>query len=474
MSEEKKNSEKTKELKKKLFLQRKLVWDNLNDGEMEQLMEFAEGYKTFLDKAKTEREATKEIVKYAKEQGFKSVCDDNPGDKVYYEYKNKCVAMAILGEQPLEDGVKIVVSHLDSPRIDLKQNPLYEDVDLGLLKTHYYGGIKKYHWVNRALALHGKIVKADGTELEISLGEDENDPIFVISDLLIHLWRKAQAKKKAPEVIEGEQLNILVGSIPYREDEDTDQRVKLALLQLLNEKYGIVEEDFVSAELEIVPAEKARDLGWDRSMIAAYGHDDRVCAYPSMCAIGEMETADKPVLVLFMDKEEIGSEGNTGAHSRFIENVVGELLKIKGIENESAIRKALTNSECISSDVNGGINPDWKKVHEEKNAAKLGYGICLTKFTGGGGKGGSNDAHAEFVGKLRKLFNENDIIWQTGELGKVDEGGGGTIAKFMAWYGMDVIDAGVPVLGMHSPYEVISKADLFMTYKAYKVFLEKE
>ena len=473
MAEEKKNSEKTKELKEKLFMKRKSVWDNLEEGEMKKVMDFGEGYKTFLDNAKTEREATKEIVKYAKEKGFKSVYDKNPGDKVYFEYKNKCVAMAILGKKPLDEGLNIVVSHIDAPRIDLKQNPIYEDVDLALLKTHYYGGIKKYHWVNRPLALHGKIVKADGSELEIRIGEDESDPIFVISDLLIHLWRKAQSTKKANEFIPAEKLNVLIGSIPYLEDKDAKDRVKLAILQLLNEKYGIIEEDFVSAEIEIVPASKARDLGFDRSMIAGYGHDDRVCAYPSMIAIGEMEKMEKTNLVLFMDKEEIGSEGNTGAHSRFIENVVAELLKVQGINDEGAIRRTLTNSECLSSDVNGGINPDWQEVHEKMNAAKLSYGLCITKFTGGGGKGGSNDAHAEFMGKIRKIFNENNVIWQTGELGKVDEGGGGTIAKFMSWYGMDVIDAGVPVLGMHSPYEVISKADLYMAYKAYKVFMSK-
>jgi aspartyl aminopeptidase len=462
----------TKKLKEKLFCKTKIVWDQIDKDEIERIMSFAEGYKIFLNNGKTEREAALEIINFAKGKGFQTINDNPSRNKIYSLYRNKIVAMAILGKKSIEEGIRIIVSHIDSPRLDLKQNPLYEDVNLGLLKTHYYGGIKKYQWVNRPLALHGKIIKTDGSEIELRLGEDGDDPVFIVSDLLIHLWRKAQATKKAEEAVEGENLNIIAGSIPYSKDKEFDQRFKLALLDLLFQKYGITEEDFMSAELEAVPAEKARDLGWDRSMICAYGHDDRACAYPALRAIGDLEETEKTVLSLFMDKEEIGSEGNTGTNSRFIEYIVGDLLRLKGIQDECSLRLTLARSECISADVNSAIDPDWQNLYDKRNAAKIGGGICLTKYGGFGGKFGSNDANAEFVAKIRRILNERNITWQTGEIGKVDEGGGGTVAKFMAWYGMDVIDAGVPVLGMHSPCEIISKADLYMTYKAYKTFLE--
>ncbi|MGA1840582.1 MAG: aminopeptidase [bacterium] len=462
----------TKSLKEKLFSKKKIVWDEIDKDEKERIMSFAEGYKSFLDNGKTEREAALEIIKFAKGKGFQTISDNPSGNKIFYLHCNKCVAMAVLGKRPIEEGLRIIVSHIDSPRLDLKQNPIYEDVNLSLLKTHYYGGIKKYHWVNRPLALHGKIIKRDGSEIELRLGEDSDDPVFIVSDLLIHLWRKTQATKKAEEAVEGENLNIIASSIPYAKDKEFDQRFKLALLELLFHKYGITEDDFMSAELEAVPAEKARDLGWDRSMICAYGHDDRACAYPALRAIGDLEETENTTLCLFMDKEEIGSEGNTGTDSCFIEYIVGDLLRLKGIQNESSLRLTLAHSECISADVNSAIEPDWQNLFDKRNAAKIGGGICLTKYGGSGGKSGSNDANAEFVAKIRRILDEKNVIWQTGEIGKVDEGGGGTVAKFMAWYGMDVMDAGVPVLGMHSPCEIISKADLYMTYKAYKAFLE--
>ncbi|MGA1863825.1 MAG: aminopeptidase [bacterium] len=462
----------TKRLKEKLFSRKKIVWDEIDKDEKERIMSFAEGYKSFLDNGKTEREVALEIIKFARGKGFKEINDNPSGNKIFYLHRNKCVAMAVFGRKFIEEGLRIVVSHIDSPRLDLKQNPVYEDVNLGLLKTHYYGGIKKYHWVNRPLALHGKIIKRDGSEIELRLGEDSADPVFIVSDLLIHLWRKTQATKKAEEAVEGENLNIIASSIPYARDKDFDQRFKLALLELLFQKYEITEDDFMSAELEAVPAEKARDLGWDRSLICAYGHDDRACAYPALRAIGDLEETENTTLCLFMDKEEIGSEGNTGTDSRFVEYIVGELLRLKGIQNESSLRLTLARSECISADVNSAIEPDWQNLFDKRNAAKIGGGICLTKYGGSGGKSGSNDANAEFVAKIRRILDEKNVTWQTGEIGKVDEGGGGTVAKYMAWSGLDVMDAGVPVLGMHSPCEIISKADLYMTYKAYKSFLE--
>jgi aspartyl aminopeptidase len=382
--------------------------------------------------------------------------------------------MGILGEKPIEKGIKIIASHIDSPRLDLKQNPLYEDVDLALLKTHYYGGIKKYQWVSRPLSLHGKIIKKDGSELDLSLGEKETEPIFTIVDLLPHLAHKAQYEKKLEDAVIGEKLNILAGSIPFP-DKDTKDRIKLQVLKYLNDNFGLIEEDFVSAELELVPSEKARDIGWDRSLIGSYGQDDRSCAYTSMRAAGDLKNPKETVLVLFLDKEEIGSEGNTGAKSRFLEAVVADLLSFEGVTaDDGAVRRTLMNSRAISADVNGALDPDYQDVHEKRNAAKLGYGICITKFTGSRGKSGSSDASAEYVGWLRDVFNRNSIVWQTGELGKVDEGGGGTIAKYLASYGMDIVDCGVALLGMHSPFEVSSKADIYMTYKGYRVFLSEE
>lgn len=464
-----------KELKEKLMLKREMVWDRLDSEEKEAVFLFAEEYKEFLNRAKTEREAVKEIVRFADKRGFKKI--EGPlgkAKKVYRVFHHKAIALGILGEKPIEEGIRIIASHIDSPRLDLKQNPLYEDVDLALIKTHYYGGIKKYQWVSRPLALHGKIIKKDGSDLNLSLGETEDEPVFTIVDLLPHLARKAQYEKKVEDAIAGEKLNILAGSTPFP-DKDAKDRIKLQVLKYLNDNFGLIEEDFVSAELELVPSEKARDIGWDRSLIGSYGQDDRSSAYTSMRAIGDIENPKETVLALFFDKEEIGSEGSTGAKSKFLETVVADLLSLGGVKPDDGVaRKALMSSRAISADVNGALDPDYQDVHEKRNAAKIGYGLCITKFTGSRGKVGSSDACAEYVGWLRQVFNRNNIIWQTGELGKVDEGGGGTIAKHLASYGMDIIDCGVSLLGMHSPFEVSSKADIYMAYKGYRVFLEED
>jgi aspartyl aminopeptidase len=369
----------------------------------------------------------------------------------------------------MENGLNIVGSHVDSPRIDLKQNPLYEDGGFSMLKTHYYGGIKKYQWVAMPLAIHGVIIKKGGEKINVVIGEDDNDPILYISDLLPHLAGK-QMGKKLSEGIEGEGLNVLIGSMPLT-DKEAKSRVKLLTMKLLNEKYGINEEDFTTAELEIVPAGKSRDLGLDRSMVMAYGHDDWICAYTSLRAILEVENPERTCVGLFVDKEEIGSVGATGMHSKFFENCVAEIMELAGQYSELRVRRTLANSKMLSSDVAAADDPNFPGVIEKKNGAYFGKGIVITKYTGSRGKGGSNDANAEFLGELRDIFNDNGIVWQTAELGKVDEGGGGTIAYILAEYGMEVVDCGVAVLSMHAPWEVASKADIFETYRAYKVFL---
>jgi aspartyl aminopeptidase len=366
------------------------------------------------------------------------------------------------------------VSHIDAPRLDLKQNPLYEEVDIVFLKTHYYGGIKKYQWLARPLAIHGTVLTRAGKTVDIHVGDDDTDPVFAISDLLPHLSRKVQANKKVSEAFQGEKLNLMVGSLPIGDDE-TKERFKLAILEHLFSTYGLIEEDLVSAEIEVVPAGRARDVGWDRGLVGAYGQDDRVCAYASLEAVVDLAKPARTAVVLFMDKEEIGSDGATGAKSRFLEDFVSELFEKTGQEaTEKAVRTCLMNTWALSADVNGALDPDYQEVHEERNAAKLGYGVCITKFTGSGGKYGSSDANAEYLGHIRKIFNENNVVWQTGELGKVDEGGGGTIAKFLAVYGMEVLDCGTPLLSMHSPFEIASKGDIYMTFKAYCAFLESQ
>ncbi len=452
------------------------VFDRINAETKKKVFSFNAGYKQFLDHAKTEREAAACIVKAAEDAGFvdiDSLTNKTSTKKIRKVYKivhNRCVGLAVLGRKDMVSGTNIVASHIDSPRLDLKQNPVYEDTELGLLKTHYYGGIRKYHWLAVPLALHGTIITRDNKTIDITIGEDPDDPVFTVTDLLPHLAGKTQAGKKLSDAFEGEKLNLVAGSIPLGGKNEKD-RFKLGVLNILYEKYGITEEDFISAEIEAVPAEKARDIGFDRSMTGSYGQDDRICAYTSLQAVLDISSPEHTAIALFFDKEEIGSEGSTGAKSNFLEDFMSDLLFISGRDPGSrALRKSLINSSCLSADVNAALDPDFKEVHESMNAAKLGFGICLTKFTGVRGKAGSNDASAEFVGKIRKIFNDNNIVWQTGELGKIDEGGGGTVAKFLAEYGMNVLDCGPAVLSMHSPFEVSSKADVYMSFLAYRAF----
>ena len=465
----------TKELEK-LAKDYELVWDKLDDRDMDKLITFSERYKKFMDLSKTEREANDEIVKFAEGKGFFNLEEAiskgrkiNAGDKVYAVNKGKGVAMFVIGKQSFEKGMNIVGSHIDSPRMDLKQNPLYEDGGFSMLDTHYYGGIKKYQWVTLPLALHGVVVKKGGEKINIVIGEDDSEPVLYITDLLPHLAGK-QMGKKLSEGIEGENLNILFGSIPIS-DKEAKNRVKLNTLRLLNEKYGITEEDFTTAELEVVPAGRSRDVGLDRSMVMAYGHDDRICAYTSLEAIVEIKNPDKTCVALFVDKEEIGSVGATGMQSKFFENTVAEVMDLAGQYNELKLRRALANSKMLSSDVSAADDPNYPGVIEKRNGAYFGKGIVISKYTGARGKSGSNDANAEFLGELRDIFNDNKIVWQTAELGKVDEAPGGTIAYILAEYGMEVVDCGVGLLSMHAPWEIASKADIYETYKAYKAFL---
>ncbi len=470
-----KKANKKSKLEEKLTRKEELIWELLNAKQKKTIFDFSQGYKDFLAKAKTEREAVLQIIRFAEKRGFKPIEKvKNPitGTRLYITNRKKNIALVVLGSNPVESGVNIIGSHIDAPRLDLKQNPLYEDGDtnLALLKTHYYGGIKKYQWVNQPLAVHGKIVKSDGKSVDITIGEDPDEPAFMITDLEPHLSRKAQGQRKLPEGIKGEELNVLVGSVPLK-DEDAKNKVKLWVLDHLNKKYGIIEEDFTTAELEIVPAGLPRDIGFDSSMVGAYGQDDRICAYSSMIAVADVKKPKNTAVALFFDKEEIGSEGNTGVRSRFLENLIGELIELKDPNyRDSQLRKALTNSRALSSDVTGGVNPNFKDVHELKNAPRIGYGLVMTKFTGSGGKYSSNDANAEYIGELRRVFNKNKVPWQIGELGKVDEGGGGTIAKFLAEHNMEVVDCGPAILSLHAPFEVASKADVYASYQGYKAF----
>lgn len=465
--------------KDKLFYKKNYIWEKLNNDERKDVFALGDDYRIFMDASKTERLSIKEIIKRAEADGFvclEDIKEVKPGDKIYYINKEKNAVLVVIGKEDIEKGMNIVGSHVDSPRLDLKQNPLYEAHGISLLKTHYYGGVRKYQWVTIPLALYGTVVKANGEVIDIAIGDDDNDPIFYITDLLPHL-AKEQNDKKLSEAIEGEALNVIIGSLPALnegddKDEKNDKKFKLNVLRILNEKYGMIEEDFQTAEFEIVPAGKSRDVGIDRGLIMAYGHDDRVCAYTSLKAIMELENPDKTAVALFADKEEIGSVGNTGMHSVFFNNMVAEILSMQnnGNYNELMLKKALANSSMLSSDVAAGVDPTYPQVTELQNAPIMGQGVAMVKYTGSRGKSGANDANAEYIGKLRKLFNENDVIWQPAELGKVDQGGGGTIAYIMANYNMDVVDLGVPVLSMHAPFEIISKTDLYMTYKAYKTF----
>lgn len=473
------NNLKGKELQKSLTYKSKNVWERVDSEEREKIFRLNEDYKEFLDKCKTEREAALEIVDIASKNGYINIEEIiekgdklTPGIKIYANNKDKSVALFVIGEDSLESGMNIIGSHLDAPRIDLKPNPLYEDSDFALLKTHYYGGVKKYQWVTLPLALHGRVIKSNGEKMDIVIGEDEADPVFFITDLLPHL-AKDQMEKKMGEAITGEGLNLLIGSIPYN-DKDINDRVKLNVLNILNEKYGMVEEDFLSAELEIVPAGKSRDVGIDRGMVGGYGQDDRVCAFTSLKAILDTESPKKTAVALFVDKEEIGSVGNTSMESMFFINMVSELISLQEeVYSELILKRSLANSFVLSADTLACFDPNYPEVLDKKNSPYMGRGVTLVKYTGVRGKGGSNDANSEYLSKIRKIFNENDIIWQMGELGKVDQGGGGTIAYILAKYGMEVVDCGVALLSVHAPYEISSKADVYMTYKGYNVFYEK-
>jgi aspartyl aminopeptidase len=462
-------------LEKRLLFKEGMIWEDLPKKDDKAISEFSEGYKAFLTEGKGLREVARLIVGAASDGGFKALTKtkgSKPGKRVYVVNRDKGVAMAILGKRPIEEGLRVVVSHIDAPRLDLKQKPLYEDssTKLALFKTHYYGGIKKYQWVSIPMALHGTVVLADGTSRDIAIGEDLGDPVLTIPDLLPHLWRQSQAKRKTPDTVKGEELNLLVASRPV-DDEKAKEKVKLAVLDYMNKKYGMVEEDFVSAEIEAVPAGPARDVGLDRSMVGAYGQDDRVCAYTSLQAILGVKTPQHTCIALFVDKEEIGSDSNTGVKSRFFQNFVGDLMALDDPKYpDSALRRALARSKCLSSDVNAGVNPNFKDVHEQQNAAFMGRGIVITKFTGAGGKFTANDASAEYVGEVRRMLNKAGVPWQYGALGKVDEGGGGTVAKFLAELDMDVIDAGTALISMHSPFEISSKADVWATFRAFEEF----
>ncbi|WP_270468940.1 aminopeptidase [Catenibacterium mitsuokai] len=449
----------------------KNTWEKYKDN-LNEVMEYNEGYKDYISKNKTERACVKDSIRLAKEKGFKPLDSFEtlkPGDKVYVNNRDKNIALFVIGNKPLTEGMRILGAHIDSPRMDLKQNPLYESEGFVLADTHYYGGVKKYQWVTIPLSLYGVVAKKDGTVVDVVIGEDDNDPVVGISDLLIHLAAE-QLDKKAAKVIEGENLDVTLGNMPLVGEEK--DAVKANILKLLKDKYDIEEEDFVSAEIEVVPSGKARDYGLDRSMIAGYGHDDRVCAYTSLTAILDMDVCDYTCCTILVDKEEIGSVGATGAQSLFFENTVGEMLVKMGIDSFVQTRLTLSRSKMLSSDVSAGVDPLFVSVNDKKNAAYLGNGIVFNKYTGARGKSGSNDASAEYVARIRAVMDESNIHYQTAELGKVDLGGGGTIAYILGNYNMDVIDAGIAVLNMHAPMEVVSKVDVYETYQAYKVFLK--
>ncbi|MCD8329400.1 MAG: aminopeptidase [Lachnospiraceae bacterium] len=461
-------------------MERKDAWLTYTEEQRKELNALSEDYKAFLDRGKTERECVQESVRQAEAAGYvalDTVIEEKrtlqPGDKVYATCMGKAIALFHIGRKPLEKGMNILGAHIDSPRLDLKQNPLYEDEGQALLDTHYYGGIKKYQWVAMPLALHGVIARKDGTVENIVLGEDASDPVFCISDLLPHLGADQMAKK-ASAVIAGVDLNVLIGSEPLAntEKEKEKEEVKANVLRLLEEKYGMEEEDFLSAEIEVVPAGAARDLGFDRSMILAYGQDDRICAYTSLAAQLAIEDPETTAVCLLVDKEEIGSVGATGMHSRFFENTVAEIMNCLGQYSELAVRRALAVSNMLSSDVSAAFDPNYASVSEKKNAAYFGRGLVFNKYTGSRGKSGSNDASAEYMASMRRVMDEAGVAWQTAELGKVDQGGGGTIAYISANYGMNVIDSGIAILSMHAPWEIASKADIYEARKGYEAFLK--
>ena len=457
-------------------MERKTAWNEYKKKDMKKLEKLNAGYRAFLDNGKTERECVKESVRQAEEAGYVNLdtyVKENralkPGDKVYAVCMKKAIALFQIGTRPLTEGMNILGAHIDSPRLDVKQNPLYEDNGFTYLDTHYYGGIKKWQWVTLPLAIHGVVAKKNGEVVDVVIGEDDNDPVFCVTDLLIHLSREQQTKP-ANTVVEGENLDLLIGSQPLEGTEK--EAVKAMTLKLLNDKYGIEEEDFLSAELEIVPAGKARELGMDASMILAYGQDDRVCAYTSLVAMLEVEAQEKTSCCLLVDKEEIGSVGATGMQSHFFENAVAEVMNLAGEYSELNVRRCLAHSCMLSSDVSSAFDPTYASSFDKKNVAYLGSGMVINKFTGARGKSGSNDANAEYLAHLRHIFDKAEVNFQTAELGKVDLGGGGTIAYILALYGMNVIDSGVAVLNMHAPWEATSKADVYEAYRGYKAFVE--
>ena len=459
------------ELKKKLFNVKKDGWEEADKTEKKEIFEISQKYIDFLNEAKTEREFIKKARRLADENGYKDIMEFNtlkPGDKIYFVNREKSMYLAVIGEESIENGMHIIGSHVDSPRLDLKPNPLYEDTGLAYFKTHYYGGIKKYQWTTIPLSIHGVIVKTNGEKIEINIGEDEKDPIFTITDLLPHLAQE-QMDKKLKNGIDGEDLNLLIGSIPYK-DEKVTEKVKLNILNLLNQKYGITEADLNSAEIELVPAFRARSLGFDESMVAAYGQDDKVCAYTSLAAMMELKNVKNTAVCILSDKEEIGSMGNTGMESHMFDFFISEMLNKLGINRPNLLDKVFCFSKMLSSDVDAGFDPIYASVSDKTNAGFIGKGIALVKYTGARGKSGASDANAEYVAWVRNVLDKNNIKYQLTELGKVDIGGGGTIAYILANKGTDVIDCGVPVLSMHAPYEVTSKYDIYSAYKTYKAF----
>lgn len=454
-------------LKEKLLMSPKNGGLVLTDEEIGQADRYCVDYKRFLDAAKTEREAVKWAIDEAKKRGYEAFDKSKKyaaGSKVYYNNRNKSVIFAVIGSKPIGEGVRLAASHIDSPRLDLKQRPLYEEAELAFFKTHYYGGIKKYQWPTVPLALHGVILKKDGTTVTVRIGEDEGDPQFCVTDLLPHL-AKDQMKKPMTEGIPGENLNVIIGSLPFRDDK-ASELTKLNIIRLLNEKYGIVESDFLSAELTMVPAAKAVDIGFDRSMVGAYGHDDRVCAYTSLTALFDCGAPEYTSVCILADKEETGSEGNTGLNSSYLKYFIADLARPYGLEG----RDVLSNSKCLSADVNAAFDPTYPDVLEKRNACYIGYGVVISKFTGHGGKYDTNDASAEFTSEITRLFDDKKVMWQMAELGKVDQGGGGTVAKYIGNLNVDVIDVGVPVLSMHAPFEIVSKLDVFAAFRSFTEF----
>lgn len=464
----KKENPTVKELKEKLFLKKENAYSRMSDADIKKCDKFCEGYKTFLDKAKTEREAVVFIEREAKACGFVPFDKSKTykaGDKVYYVNREKAVILAVIGKEPIENGVNLVAAHIDSPRLDMKQNPLYEKDGIGYFKTHYYGGIKKYQWPTVPLSLHGVIVKKDGSKVVVDIGESEDDPVFCVSDLLPHLAAQ-QMKRASTEIVKGEELNIIIGSRPFKDDE-ASELVKLNLMLLLNEKYGVIEEDFLSAELEAVPAFRSRDIGFDRSLIGGYGQDDRVCAYTELMAILGAKSVRRTAVAVLTDKEETGSDGNTGLRSSYLKFFIADLASTFNARG----REVLSKSRCLSADVNAAYDPTFPDVFEKNNACALNHGVCVTKFTGSRGKSGTSDASAEFVGEIRALLDKKNVVWQTGELGKVDIGGGGTVAAYIANLNVDTIDVGVPVMSMHAPFEITAKTDVWAAFRAFEAFI---